>query len=222
MKLWLSRLRYLAATQPFHYCNYNNKWNIFHRVNCAVFILIWSFKDFSMLHAVRYESWRNNCEYALSEHRESQKCNNRNGSMKFIGNPRSGKFHEFPPEPFLIPRNLSLPLFVFLRWWFPNIWSMLYTARGFDRGLFWEVIRPRSAFMALIIIIEIDFNFYQLLSQFLLPINSLFPSRYFNPNNFAGQFFTRLKNTLIFTKTPCHDNTSDEFEQHSTTERHNL
>lgn len=48
-----------------------------HRVNCAVFILIWSFKDFRChtLFDMEFKIRQNNCEYALSRHHESQMCN---------------------------------------------------------------------------------------------------------------------------------------------------
>lgn len=45
MKLWLSRRRYLAALQPFHESLTRRNIIAIHRVNCAVFVLIWSFED---------------------------------------------------------------------------------------------------------------------------------------------------------------------------------
>lgn len=143
MKLWLSRRWYLAATQPFHYCSQQYKKLFFvHRVNCAVFILIWSFKDLVDVSrcSKQIQIKQNYCAYAYRRARNLKCATSKNGWNFMVQ-------QSFPVH--------SLPLIVFRRWWFPNIWSMLYTARGFDRGL-WEVRRPRSAFMALIIIIEME------------------------------------------------------------------
>lgn len=80
MKIMIISILISGCNSPFLCWNQrDDEWSFcfFHRVNCAVFILIRSFKDFVNVSrcSIQIRIKQIHCAYALSKHQESQMCN---------------------------------------------------------------------------------------------------------------------------------------------------